>query len=148
MNSANRSKSKSSLFLMEMIVTLLFFSIASAICVQLFAQSHILSRQADELNMAVSVSQSFIEVMRGTDGSMDAIAEQFPYAERIDANTLEQYYDADYAECSYEDACYVAEITLSPVNTFQIMDTRFINLETNEIVYELSATKYINTPQG
>lgn len=148
MNSANRSKSKSSLFLMEMIVTLLFFSIASAICVQLFAQSHILSRQADELNIAVSVSQSFIEVMRGTDGGIDAIAEQFPYAERISTSSLEQYYDADYTECSYEDACYVAEVTLSQTNAFQIMDTRFINLETKEIIYELSATKYINTPQG
>jgi len=148
MNTANRSKSKSSLFLMEMIVTILFFSIASAICVRLFAESHILSRQADELNMAVAVSQSFIEVMRGTDGSMDALLEQFPDAERINNDVLEQYYDTDYNECTSEEACYVAEITLSNTGAFQVIDTRFINLETKELVYELSATKYINTPQG
>lgn len=148
MNTANRSKSKSSLFLMEMIVTILFFSIASAICVRLFAESHILSKQADELNMAVAVSQSFVEVVRGTDGSMDALLEQFPNAERINNDVLEQYYDTDYNECTIEEACYVAEITLSNTGAFQVIDTRFINLETKELVYELSATKYINTPQG
>ncbi|HKM20823.1 MAG TPA: hypothetical protein VJZ01_02135 [Lachnospiraceae bacterium] len=148
MNTVNRNKSKSSLFLMEMIVTILFFSIASAICVRLFAESHILSKQADELNMAVAVSQSFVEVVRGTDGSMDALLEQFPNAERINNDVLEQYYDTDYNECTIEEACYVAEITLSNTGAFQVIDTRFINLETKELVYELSATKYINTPQG
>lgn len=148
MNTASRSKSKSSLFLMEMIVTILFFSIASAICVRLFAESHVLSRQADELNMAVAVSQSFVEVMRGTDGSIDAMTEQFPNAERINDNTLEQYYDADYQECTEDEARFVAEITLSNTGAFQVIETRFINLETKELVYELSATKYINTPQG
>ena len=148
MNTASRSKSKSSLFLMEMIVTILFFSIASAICVRLFAESHILSKQADELNMAVAVSQSFVEVVRGTDGSMDALLEQFPNAERINNGVLEQYYDTDYNECTLDEACYVAEITLSNTGAFQVIDTRFINLETKELVYELSATKYINTPQG
>ncbi len=148
MTGANRSKSKSSLFLMEMIVTLLFFSIASAICAQLFVQAHILSKQANELSKAVAISQSYIEVMRGTNGSMEAMLEQFPNAVRIDSTSFEQYYDDAYCECSDNDAYYVVEITLSPVNAFRIINTRVINLETKEIIYELSATKYINTPQG
>lgn len=144
----HRSKSKSSLFLMEMIVTLLFFSIAGAICVQLFVQAHILSKQADELNMAVAVSQSFVEVMRGTDGSMDALLEQFPDADRISINVLEQYYDSEYHVCADTEATYVIEVTLTPTAAFQIIHTKMIQLETKEIIYELSATKYINTPQG
>lgn len=148
MNTKNRSKSKSSLFLMEMIVTILFFSIASAICVRLFAASHILSKQADELNMAVAASQSFVEVMRGTDGSIEKLLEQFPNAELINDHTLEQYYDESYTECVFEDAVYVAEITLSDTNAFHVINTRFINMNTKEIVYELSATKYNSTPQG
>ncbi len=142
----DRSKSKSSLFLMEMIVTLLFFSAASAICVQLFAQAHILSRQAEELNMAVAISQSYAEAMRGTDGSIESISVLFPDAERISNQILEQYYDGDYQKCPAAEACYVVEVTLSPTNAFQIIHTRVLQLETREIIYELTATKYINTP--
>lgn len=148
MSSTTRSKLKSSLFLMEMIVTILFFSIASAICVRLFAQSHILSRQADELNMAVAVSQSFVEVMKGTDGTMETLTEYFPNAVCIDDDTLEQYYDADYQECASENACYIAEITLSVNDAFSTMETRMINIETKEVVYELTSTSFRNTSQG
>lgn len=148
MTSVNRTKSKSSLFLMEMIVTLLFFSIASAICVQLFAQAHILSRQAKELNAAVAISQSFVEVMRGTDGSIDSIWTQFMDADRISDHELSQYYDSDFQICNKSDALYIADVTLTSTSAFQIIHVEFICLENKSLVYELSATKYINTPQG
>ena len=35
-----RTHSGSSLFLMELILAILFFSVASAVCVQLFARAH------------------------------------------------------------------------------------------------------------
>ncbi len=148
MTPINRTKSKSSLFLMEMIITLLFFSIASAVCVQLFAKAHTLSRQAEDLNFAVAVSQNFAEVMRGTDGTMDSLLEHFPDAEQTGSDTLIQYYNADFSPCTETDAIYTAEVTLTFTNAFQMIQTEVSSLETNEIIYDLSAIKYINTPQG
>ena len=53
MKHRNRAKS-SSLFLLELVLAILFFSLASAVCVQFFVKSHILSRDAQRLNHAVS----------------------------------------------------------------------------------------------
>lgn len=42
----------SSLFLLELIFAILFFSVASAVCVQIFVKSHTLSTQAHDLTQA------------------------------------------------------------------------------------------------
>ena len=57
---------RSSLFLMELMIAILFFSLASAVCVQLFVKSHLLTREAADLNQAVSQAQSAAEVIRTT----------------------------------------------------------------------------------
>ena len=40
---------RSSLFLLELIIAILFFSLTSAVCVQFFARAHQISRQTQEL---------------------------------------------------------------------------------------------------
>ena len=44
---------RSSLFLLELIIAILFFSLTSAVCVQFFARAHQISRQTQELNAAL-----------------------------------------------------------------------------------------------
>ena len=36
---------RSSLFLLELIIAILFFSLTSAVCVQIFVRAHLISRQ-------------------------------------------------------------------------------------------------------
>ena len=47
------SSSRSSLLLMELILAILFFALASAICLQLFVKASLLSRDTQELDRAV-----------------------------------------------------------------------------------------------
>lgn len=70
--------SKASLFLMELILVLLFFSIASCICVRLFAKSGIISAQTKELTHATGLAQNTAEAFYGFTGDITAIAELFP----------------------------------------------------------------------
>lgn len=56
-----RNSSKSGLFLMELILGIMFFSVAAAICVKLFVSSHQLSEKSIYLNYAVTFSQSIAE---------------------------------------------------------------------------------------
>ena len=51
------NQQQSRLFLLEITLAILFFSLASAVCLRCFAKSHILSTQAAELNQAVSQSE-------------------------------------------------------------------------------------------
>ncbi|MBD5548796.1 MAG: hypothetical protein HDQ97_15665 [Lachnospiraceae bacterium] len=63
--------SKSGLFLMELILSILFFSLSSAICVQLFVKSHLISQQSVDLNIAVEWCQNVAETFYGTNGNID-----------------------------------------------------------------------------
>ncbi len=56
------------LFLLELVLSILFFSLASAVCVGLFAQAHERSREARELNLAVNTVSSAAELVTASDG--------------------------------------------------------------------------------
>ncbi len=56
-----KNSSKSGIFLMELILSILFFSIAAAVCVKLFVTSHQLSDQSVKLNHAVAMAESIAE---------------------------------------------------------------------------------------
>lgn len=64
----NSTSSKTGLFLMELIIAILFFSVSGAICVQLFVQSHMTSKNSVELNHAVEWCQNVAESFYGCDG--------------------------------------------------------------------------------
>lgn len=80
----NRNRAGSPLlFLLELVFSILFFSLASAVCVGLFAQAHELSREAKELNLAVNTVSSAAELVTASDG-LDRLEtlmeEEFPGA--------------------------------------------------------------------
>ena len=56
-------RSKSGLFLMELIIVTAFFAVASVICIQLFAMSHSLSTRSIGMQMAVVNAQSAAEII-------------------------------------------------------------------------------------
>lgn len=58
------NQQQSRLFLLEITLAILFFSLASAVCLRCFVKSHILSTQAAELNQAVSQSENIAELLR------------------------------------------------------------------------------------
>ena len=53
---------RSSLFLLELIIAILFFSLTSAVCVQFFARAHQISRQTQELNAALEKVSGCTEI--------------------------------------------------------------------------------------
>ncbi|MGN0402003.1 MAG: hypothetical protein ACI4HQ_07045 [Acetatifactor sp.] len=63
--------SKSSMFLMELIIAILFFSLASAVCIQLFAKSHIISNETVNQNYAISQAQNLAEIWYAAEGDLN-----------------------------------------------------------------------------
>ena len=100
-----RNSSKSSLFLIELIIAILFFAIGSAVCVRAFVKAHDLSMRAKDLSFASAQASSAASVLEYTDGSFSSFSTYFPDAEeRGDAFLV--YYDADQSLCSGNDAIY------------------------------------------
>lgn len=81
--------SKSSLFLIEMILAILFFSIAAAVCTQAFLKAHLLSKKAENLigaAQALNSTQSLISA-----GAADEIS---------------YWYDEDWNPCGEAEAVW------------------------------------------
>lgn len=68
--------SKSSLFLIELIISILFFSLASAACIQLFVKAHLLDKKTQETNQIVMWTQNLAELWYASDGEIYPIYER------------------------------------------------------------------------
>ena len=119
-----RHNNISSLFLLELILAVLFFSVASALCIQIFTKAHLMSQDARDLNFAVNEVSSMAEqISAGTlhsdtaassDDTASDPSTQMPDDSLQDAAA---YYDSGYASCEKADAVYVLTVHYEPENT-------------------------------
>ena len=65
---STQNNSRTSLFLMELIIVILFFAIASAICLRLFVGAHLLSEKDKDLSHALVWAQNLSEGFYGCEG--------------------------------------------------------------------------------
>ena len=102
---STRNSSKSSLFLIELIIAILFFSIGSAVCVRAFVKAHSLSTEANDLSFASAQVSSMASVLKYTDRSYASIREHFPDAAKSDDDFLD-FYDEEGTSCPEKDAVF------------------------------------------
>ena len=76
----HRLQRRSNLFLMEIILAILFFSIASAVCIRLFARAHVQSEETAALNHAVLIASGAAEALETWDGTPESMEALFPEA--------------------------------------------------------------------
>lgn len=94
-----------------MIIAILFFSLASAVCIQLFARSHLLSTQTVNQNHAVVQAQNLAESYLSLEGNVAAMQDLFSPSELTDENTLRLAFDSSWNLCTAEDnAGFYAEL--------------------------------------
>lgn len=128
------SSSKTGLFLMELILAVLFFSVACAVCVQLFVKSHKISEESDALNHSILWAQNVAETFYGTDGDIDEMLALLPGSQIGDNGTS--------ITIPYDDAC-VLTASLSEEGSLITCDIVVKVLSAEEEIYQLSVTKYI-----
>lgn len=102
---------RSSLFLMELIIAILFFCLASMVCVQIFVKARLISRQAQEMGCAVEKVSGFTELfLSGKDFTEQIRLVTEGMAEIRDTSDIRIYYDARWQVCEAEDASYLVKI--------------------------------------
>ena len=120
-----RHNNTSSLFLLELILAVLFFSVASALCIQIFTKAHLMSQDARDLNFAVN--------------EVSSMAEQMPDDSLQDAAA---YYDSSYASCEKADAVYVLTVHYEPEHTLLKAHISMDTVTDNRNIYTLDVTKH------
>lgn len=156
----------SSLFLLELILAIFFFTAASAVCVQFFVESHILNRDSRTLDHAVSECSGIAEAMYAADSIQEGIAllkaiypqGEYPAARNdfdagdgiaTESNLVEAdiflYFDADFAICEESGAAYVLSLRLSEQNRMldATMEVRRMDEPAGDAIYGLEANHHI-----
>lgn len=144
-----RHNNISSLFLLELILAVLFFSVASALCIQIFTKAHLMSQDARDLNFAVNEVSSMAEqISAGTlhsdtaassDDTASDPSTQMPDDLLQDAAA---YYDSGYASCEKADAVYVLTVHYEPENTLLKAHISMDTIADNRNIYTLDVTKH------
>jgi type II secretory pathway pseudopilin PulG len=87
-------RSRSALFLMELVLAIGLLAVTAAVCIELFARAHRLSRQSEALSRALIVADSAAEGYKATGGELDALAELLSGS--VQGDRLYVYYGADW----------------------------------------------------
>lgn len=107
----SRTHSGSSLFLMELILAILFFSVASAVCVQLFARAHTASEQSAALNRSVLAAESAAEAFKGA-ADIDEAVRLMGVCAGDAPGVLTAWYDRAWNPCAGQDARYRLDVRI------------------------------------
>ena len=144
-----RHNTTSSLFLLELILAVLFFSVASALCIQIFTKAHLMSQDARDLNFAVNEVSSMAEqISAGTlhsdtaassDDTASDPSTQMPDDSLQDAAA---YYDSSYASCKKADAVYVLTVHYEPEDTLLKAHISMDTIADNRNIFTLDVTKH------
>lgn len=144
--------SKSALVLMELIIVILFFSLASTVCIQLFSKSHLLSRQTVNENHAVIHAQNLAECFLATEGDLSQIRGLFDLSIPDTAeDTVTLLFDEDWNECGAENACYSASLVAHPEENGLISADITVELyasDSSEPIYSLTVIHHIPERRG
>ena len=131
---------RSSLFLMELIIAILFFSLAATVCVRFFVKSYTLEQESQKLNHAVNAATSVAEIFRNQEQPFSLLAEEYPYGEQAE-NAYYIYYDTNWSLCTSSNAVYSVLLQTAETDTFLIGDITVT--DNDNTIYHLTIKKYI-----
>lgn len=135
--------SKSGLFLMELIINILFFSILITLCLQIFAKAHRLSVDTQRLHQAVTICSSIAQICQSADEdeAHGLLLSQYPDA-TPDSGCTTIYFDDNFLPCSKDLSVYEAAVVLQDGLSGQ-SEVTFTKSGFSDIIYELSFSTYI-----
>lgn len=146
----NRANS-SSLFLLELILAILFFSIASAVCVQFFVKSHLLSQDARELNMSVTEVSNIAELIEGSldaSSAVSLIQSEYPGSIVSGASEILVYYDEDFLPCKEKEAIYCLKAEFTQEEFLLEGTLNMTGLKDENSIYSLNISHHLQRRNG
>lgn len=136
-----RSSRRSNLLLMEIILSVLFFSAAGTVCLQVFVRASLLEKDTRELDMAVRYVSSAAELLSRPEHASEHLAALFPEVQTEDQETY-VWIDDDFQPCSRDESSYEMCIFSSSQDTHTVEWAVSISGSSGEI-YRLEGTTYL-----
>lgn len=152
----NNNARKTGLFLMELIIAILFFSLAATICIQLFVKSHMISERSIALNHSILLAQNTAEIFFATNGDPEKMASLLgcgessgtaAIADSDNASTLTLFY-TDKFDC-LDPAEAASAVFQQTISLYADSDPALITchiviseLSSGDVIYSLDTTLF------
>ena len=104
-----KAHSKTSLFLMEMIFSILFLALSCTACIQVFAAAGKESQKAREYNHIQELTICAGEALECWDGNTDSFPSLFP-EKKLKDNQIVYFFDRKWNSCQEKDKYYILSI--------------------------------------
>ena len=131
--------SKSSLFLIEMILSILILALTCTVCVRIFAAAKTQREEARELNHIQELVTSAGETLEGWNGQLSSFISIFGQPSKTSGALLQYYYDDSWNPCTENSAEYTMTIQPAASETEKTADINFYNSQ-HDNLYQLSVT--------
>lgn len=135
--------SKSSLFLIELIIAILFFTVASGICIQLFSKSFLLSQSSKNLSTASRLVSNTAEVLESCGGSLEEVQSLFPESV-ADGDSIRFYYNTSWEKCNEADGKFTLIATVTGDTEKSVSISSYETEKPEKLIYSLATQ--INIP--
>lgn len=109
----SNTHTKTSIFLMEIIIAILIFIICGAVCVKMFTTSYVLNSETNEYNHAVVLVTNAAELFRYNDGDMSKYIDYYSNINMENESAFKVFYDSNFEECNEDNARYYLSLKLS-----------------------------------
>ena len=135
--------STASLFLMELMAAILFFTLAASLCVTIFVEAHIKSNASKSLNHAVNICSDGAELIRTSSSKNAAKRRIHSFYGNValtpggGSGDFSVFFDDDYHPVNEAQATQTEYFSLSEENGLLQASIRFVNARGQEI-YTLS----------
>ncbi len=142
--------SASGLFLIELIIAILVFSLSAAACLQIFVKSHTINNQSRTLSHSVRRCASVAEICRVSSSQRQArqdISAIYPHTTQQDGN-LKIYFDSDFANCREPGGGYVIDVEFSTSAESHVLYADIKAEMAGETIHSLLCTSQIPRRTG
>lgn len=133
----SQHNSSTSLFLMEMILALLFLSLSSAACIQIFAAARKNRIQAEQWNQIQALTTSVGEALEGTNGSPSELFNLLPGGTENETDLI-WYYDSSWQNCAKKDASYEMIFSPDTSSSEKSGELSFRQIKNKDLLYQIS----------
>ena len=135
-------RSKSALFLMEFIIIIAFFSMATAVCMQIFAHASRLSAHSHNLKMAVVHAQNAAESFKSSGADTEEMAAILG-ATTSEGYVLYLHFDEEWGHTTAQDPHFAVQILVDTSSTLASAQISITDTWMGQELYSLKVLRYL-----
>lgn len=130
---------RSSLFLLELIIAILFFILAATACVQVFTQAQRYEADSQNLDQAIFTAASLAELLGSQRDPFPLLEQLYPEGNH-EADCYRIYYDQNWTICSAGEETYTVCLNVSSDAALQV--TQILVSSDEALIYQLETKTY------